>query len=83
VLRSEVPLRAAGVIAQLVGGVLPLSVASSLPAVIRLDVAGGAVVNDWGAPSLLRAGILVAVVVVVYWLMRRRIAVRAADRSAA
>ena len=69
---SPWPLLAAGVVAQVVAGVLPLSVASSLPATLSITTNGGWSGVDWGSVSIARAACLCAAVLSGYLFLKNR-----------
>jgi hypothetical protein len=72
--RSALPPFAAGVIAQVVGGVLPLSAVSALPPQVAISVDGSATTMDWDSISIVRTGWLCAALVLGYLFLKPRLA---------
>jgi len=71
--RSALPQFLAGMIAQVVAGVLPMSALSSLPAKISISINSGSMGIDWQSVSFVRASSLCAAVVLGYLLLKPRV----------
>ncbi len=63
------PIKAAELIAQVVGGILPLSAGASIPATFHIQAATGAFTVDWNAISAVRALVLCGLILISYFAM--------------
>ncbi len=66
---SSTPIKAAELIAQVVGGILPLSAGASIPATFHIQAATGAFTVDWNAISAVRALVLCGLILISYFAM--------------